>query len=260
MKPRIVIITGDKPHMNYFISRISSEFEVVSVFYFKLWERPISRTFEYFRSKEFRSRNTIISSIAYDILGESNIGYSYADGKLQNYSINSSIPLNHCEDINSQKVIESIKELNPDLVFCHGGPIYKSGIINCAKTVINFHSGISPNYRGAHSHLFAYIDDNSDFIGGTLMKLNAKIDGGDIISKCKPKLNNTDTPNTIFLKIMHSGCDLVIDYLRNYDNYKQVEKQSVEGKYTKSSDFNFLILFRYYYRRMIGLKTIDRYK
>lgn len=255
MKKKIVIITGDKPHMNYFVSEMAKKLNVVSVFYFKLWKRPTSRTLEYFKNKEFRSRNKLLSSMAYDILGENNIGYSYADQIFKNNLKINSIKSYCCEDINSEEVIKKIKKISPDIVFCHGGPIYEEGIINCAPIVINFHSGISPNYRGAHSHLFAYIDGCKDDIGGTLMKLNSKIDGGDIIKKCRPVLRKDDTPKEIFVKIMESGCSMVIDFIEDYEinNEIKVEKQINYGKYTKNSDFNFKKLIGYYYRCYKGL-------
>jgi len=256
MNKNIVIITGNKPHMNYFVSEMAKKLNVVSVFYFKVWKRPTLRTLEYFKSKEFRSRNKLSPSIAYDILGENNIGYNYADEIFKSKLKLKSIPAYHCEDINSEEVIEKIKEFRPDIVFCHGGPIYEEGIINCAPLVINFHSGISPNYRGAHSHLFAYIDGSKYDIGGTLMKLNSKIDGGDIIRQCRPTLKHSDTPKEIFVKIMESGCSLVIDFIENYQNNNEIklEKQIDKGKYTKNSDFNFNKLLKYYYRRFVGFK------
>lgn len=256
MNKNIVIITGNKPHMNYFVSEMAKKLNVVSVFYFKVWKRPTLRTLEYFKSKEFRSRNKLSPSIAYDILGENNIGYNYADEIFKSKLKLKSIPAYHCEDINSEEVIEKIKEFRPDIVFCHGGPIYEEGIINCAPLVINFHSGISPNYRGAHSHLFAYIDGSKYDIGGTLMKLNSKIDGGDIIRQCRPILKHSDTPKEIFVKIMESGCSLVIDFIENYQNNNEIklEKQIDKGKYTKNSDFNFNKLLKYYYRRFVGFK------
>jgi folate-dependent phosphoribosylglycinamide formyltransferase PurN len=103
-------------------------------------------------------------------------------------------------DINSPEAIELIKGLKVEAVMCHGGPIYREGLIRSIPLMLNFHTGVSPLYNGASTILFAFANGHPHLCGGTLMTMNPVVDGGDILAHFLPSIEMDDTPATLFFK------------------------------------------------------------
>ena len=64
--------------------------------------------------------------------------------------------------------------------------------------MLNFHSGISPIYNGAASIYYAFANGHVHLCGGTLMVMNAAVDGGGILGHYLPAIKEGDTPQTLF--------------------------------------------------------------
>ncbi|PKF50407.1 hypothetical protein AT251_11915 [Enterovibrio nigricans] len=109
------------------------------------------------------------------------------------------------DDINSIESIEKIAAYNPDVVVCHGGPLYTKEFIDAFKLVLNYHSGISPVYNGSDSHMFAFANGHPHLSGGTLMVMNPKIDGGDILAHYLPEIEDGDWPGRLFTKLIRNS-------------------------------------------------------
>ena len=94
------------------------------------------------------------------------------------------IPYQIVDDVNNKKVYNYIKEKNIDLNIICGFPyIFKKELINLPKfNTINLHAGKLPEYRGG-SPLNWQIINNEKHIGISLIKIDTKIDTGDIIDE-----------------------------------------------------------------------------
>jgi methionyl-tRNA formyltransferase len=132
------------------------------------------------------------------------------------FQVNLNIPkekLFYSHDINKDS--EKINNLNPDIVTVFGTTLLKEPLIGDHKTIVNLHLGLSPYYRGNGTNLFAFYNNEPEYIGATIHFLNKKIDAGRIISQVRPDIDPLeDTINTVNCKAIKKGIEEVIRVVR----------------------------------------------
>jgi folate-dependent phosphoribosylglycinamide formyltransferase PurN len=228
---------------------LSKKYNVNGVFYFKgIHEVKFSFIYKvkniFSKIKKRNLFSALNNIVAYKLLKKTkySIGYDEADKYFNDLMEDFELKNNEyfCEDINSVESVNKIKSLKSDIIICHGGPKYGSGIINAAPIVINYHSGISPIYNGVHSHLFALSNGEPHFCGGTLMILGSNIDGGDILSHFIPAIELKDDVSSIFIKNMLGSYILCDDFISNHKNIKSIGsvKQPYPKYYYYMKDWN----------------------
>jgi hypothetical protein len=117
-----------------------------------------------------------------------------------------------CGELNSEEFASFIGATGPDIIAVLGSSVIKPGIISIPSVaMINLHSGLSPYYRGVWSYGWPIVNDEPGCIGATVHHVNAGIDTGDIIYQTRPRLDESDDLNTIFLKVIAEGIELVCD-------------------------------------------------
>lgn len=244
---KIVVITGKKPHMLSLCKKLEHH-NIVACFHFKPHDE--GKTIEDFKIEEHEIvkekygvdyANSYINANYPDIPWPSEFlpGYLEADEYFRDSSGYGNIPIediHNVNDINSIETINHIKTYKPDVVICHGGPIYSKELIDSFDLVLNYHSGISPIYNGAHSHMFAFSNKQPYLCGGTLMVINSKIDGGDILGHYLPKLESQDTPGQVFIKNMIGLSKLYDSFLTYYSKNKMFH--SIKQSYPAIHFFN----------------------
>lgn len=100
---------------------------------------------------------------------------------------------------------------------------------------IGVHPSLLPKYRGP-SPIQTAILNGDEFTGTTLYLMDEKIDHGKIISNFKSQISNFDTYETLMKKLAELGADLLINFLRDYENaqkYKSVFQNESQATYTK---------------------------
>jgi methionyl-tRNA formyltransferase len=117
-----------------------------------------------------------------------------------------------CGELNSEEFASFIGAMGPDIIAVLGSSVIKPGIISIPSVaMINLHSGLSPYYRGVWSYGWPIVNDEPECIGATVHHVNAGIDTGDIIYQTRPRLDESDDLNTIFLKVIAEGIELVCE-------------------------------------------------
>jgi hypothetical protein len=114
------------------------------------------------------------------------------------------------DDVNSAQTISHLRSLQPDVVVCLGGPIYRKALIEAVPLMVNFHSGISPLYNGTSTIAFAFANGHPHLCGGTLMLMSTAVDGGDILAHYLPSIEPGDDPASLFAKTV-KGAALATD-------------------------------------------------
>jgi len=148
-----------------------------------------------------------------------------------------SLPIYQPTTLKDEKIINSIKSINPDFIIVAAyGQILPKQILNIAPC-INLHASLLPKYRGA-SPIQSAILNNDKYSGVTAMMMEETLDSGDILGFDYVKLNiNTDVVK-LFNQLSNSAASLIIDILERFDNItpkKQNEaKVSFCPKITKS--------------------------
>lgn len=119
-------------------------------------------------------------------------------------------------EINNNEFGLFLKGLKPDIIAVLGSSIIKPHIISIPSTaMINLHSGLSPHYRGTWSYGWPIVNNEPEYIGVTVHHVNKGIDTGDIIRQTRPALEPPDDLNTIFLKVIAEGIELVVQVLED---------------------------------------------
>lgn len=143
------------------------------------------------------------------------------------YIKKSEIPFSKITSINTEYNKKLIQK--NDLILLCGFPyILKSKLIALSNLgILNCHAGLLPKYRGG-SPLNWQLINNEKYFGISIIKINNKIDGGEIVSEKKFKLKKTYTikdlhriANNNFPKILYKS---IIKIMKNKKNKKQPSK------------------------------------
>lgn len=116
--------------------------------------------------------------------------------------------------INDQEVLKAIQSAKPDWLLVFGTSILGHEVLNLPKYhALNIHTGLTQSFRGVDSAFWALHDELPQAIGTTVHVIDTKIDTGDVLLQGRPNLATEDSLQTIFLKTVALGFDLVQDSL-----------------------------------------------
>lgn len=164
-------------------------------------------------------------------------------------AIEENIPVYQPEDASSRETIDYLKKLDADLfVVVSFGQILRKEVLSVPKFFsINLHSSLLPKYRGAAPINWAII--NGDKVSGvTVIRMNEKMDEGDMILKKEINIEPEDTSITLSEKLSELGSCVLLDAMAVIEQEKAIfSKQddsmvSYAPKLTKEDgliDWNF---------------------
>jgi len=148
--------------------------------------------------------------------------------------------IHRLETVNSKVAIDLIRNNQIDVICFLGGDIARKNFINSARIAcLNIHSGLSPFYNGSNSAQWTFADFRPNFCGVTLMRMNERIDGGNIISHYLPEITSKDDVSTLFCKGINGGIQLILDEIKNINNGDVFSgiRQNRCFKYTRGMDW-----------------------
>ena len=231
---RIVILTGSLPHHKHFCLGLSENFEILGILISTGKKQGLNGKFNKL-VKEIQRNGLMYTALRWagKKLGLP-LKYNYADeekeffpGAVERFSGELAGRVFNVNDINSESAIAQIRALNPDVVVCLGGVIYSRALIESVPLMLNWHSGISPVYNGACSIEFAFANGHPHLAGGTLMVINPKVDGGDILAHHLVEIEPGDTPARLFMKTVRTAPEVYtkfLSHLQNSEPYVAVEQ------------------------------------
>ena len=158
---KILILTTKTEHHDYFINKIKLKDNNINVIY---EQRKIKFNFK--TSHRFYKQRNII---------EKNF--------FQNKKINRNISRKNFFNINSQKSIDYINKLNPEIIISFGVDLKDKKFLKkfSKKLILNLHGGNPEYYRGLDSHLWCVYHNDFNNLITTLHKVDKKFDTGDIL-------------------------------------------------------------------------------
>ena len=141
-------------------------------------------------------------------------GQKIIDSPIKKYCLKNNIPLYEPENFKSQKNIDLIKNLNPDiLVVAAYGIILPRKILNIPKLeALNIHASLLPRWRGAAPIQHAILSGDK-VTGITIMKMIEQLDAGDIVLQEKIKIKDSDTSKNIHDNLSTLGGKLIFQVL-----------------------------------------------
>lgn len=125
---------------------------------------------------------------------------------IKQFGIDNEIEVIQPKKIKDEKIIEKIKEINPDLIVVVAyGKILPKEIIDIPKYgIINVHSSLLPKYRGA-SPIHSAILNGDTKSGVSIMYIEEGLDSGDVILQESCDILENDTLGTLHDKLKDLG-------------------------------------------------------
>ena len=124
-------------------------------------------------------------------------------------------------DASSKDSVAYLKKLNADIfVVVAFGQILKKEVLEIPKIYsLNIHGSLLPKYRGAAPTNWAIINQDKTS-GVTIIKMNEKMDEGDIILKKEIAVDNEDTNITLSEKLSDLGADALMEAIELIESGK----------------------------------------
>jgi methionyl-tRNA formyltransferase len=113
--------------------------------------------------------------------------------------------------------IKALAELKPDLIVVAAyGQILPSSILELPRFgCLNVHASLLPKYRGAAPIQWAILNDESE-TGVTIMKMDAGLDTGDILTQDKTAIVPEDNAQTLQDRVARLGAELLMNTIPDY--------------------------------------------
>ena len=116
---------------------------------------------------------------------------------------------------------EEIKNIEPDLfIVAAYGKILPKAILEIPKYgAINIHASLLPKYRGASPVQSAILHGDKE-TGITLMKMNEKMDEGDILVQEKIEIGEDETADILLGKLSQLGAKMIVGFFPDWTQGK----------------------------------------
>lgn len=121
------------------------------------------------------------------------------------------------DNLSQPEIIDQVKKLKPDLgVVVDFGLLIPQQIIDIpVDGILNIHPSLLPKYRGA-TPIQSTILGGDRYAGVTIIKINAGLDAGDILSQLKVRLKGKETFQVLSEYLSESGASLFLDTVPYY--------------------------------------------
>ena len=133
-------------------------------------------------------------------------------------------------------VIEQLAAFEPDLfVVTAFGQILPQSVLDLPQHgALNVHVSLLPRHRGAAPIQWAILEGDAE-TGVTLMRMDAELDAGDIISTVKTEITEGDTAQTLHDRLAQMGAVLLTESLPGYldGTRKPVSQDDARSTYAR---------------------------
>jgi len=167
------------------------------------------------------------------------------------------------KEVNLHCTYATIKDFNPDAMFVFGSSIIKEPLLSLLPLgrFINLHLGLSPYYRGSGTNFWPFVNNELDYVGSTILHIDAGIDTGDIISHVQPVFDLSDNVHTIGCKVIKSSVVNLIEIMNLLEEGQELNRvkqwKVCNERYYLNRDFNEEALLKYKQNMAEGM--IEKY-
>jgi methionyl-tRNA formyltransferase len=132
-------------------------------------------------------------------------------------ALKSNLPVLQPERARNQDFFEELRRLSPDLIVVAAfGQILPHSILDLPRFgCINVHTSLLPKYRGAGPIQWAILKDESES-GVTIMKMDAGMDTGAILTQEKTPIDESDNAQTLHDRLATIGAELLVRTIPDY--------------------------------------------
>ncbi|EEF60174.1 methionyl-tRNA formyltransferase [Pedosphaera parvula] len=141
------------------------------------------------------------------------------------------LPVLQPERARNPEFVQSLAEFKPDLIVVAAyGQILPKSILELPRFgCLNVHTSLLPKYRGAAPIQWAILD-GEPVTGVTIMKMDAGLDTGDILTQETTPIQHEDNSQLLHDRLAQIGAALLVPTIREFVSGKIIARpQPVEG-------------------------------
>lgn len=163
------------------------------------------------------------------------------------------------EELNSQKVIDFIKSINPDLILSYGVHILSNEVINSGQgEAWNIHGGLSPWYRGNITHFWPSYFLEPQMTGMTIHNLTQDLDAGDVVHQNMAELVRGDGVHDLACRAVIGIADELPKVIGLFEKNGKIDKYShkTTGRIWTSKDWrpdHLRLIYEFYNDKIVDL-------
>ena len=139
------------------------------------------------------------------------------------------------DNIHSKRWLEYIEEQQPDILFsicCN--VIFRPQLFNIPKLgTYVLHEGLTPEYKGLHTPIWALLNQEPEYVGYTMLRVNEQVDGGEVLSQGRYELAEGEDVRAwswIGHKALIDGLPAMREALAELDHNGSFQPLSIEGR------------------------------
>ncbi|MBU0679594.1 MAG: formyl transferase [Verrucomicrobia bacterium] len=129
-----------------------------------------------------------------------------------------SIPIVPCGSVNNKDYIETLKNMEVDILLSVGtNQIFRPRLLRVPRVVtLNVHSSLLPKYRGLDGLFWAMVHEEPT-VGVTVHVMNEGIDDGGIVEQQPFDVSPEDTLHALYMKAVDVGSQLLVNAVKKYE-------------------------------------------
>lgn len=248
---RIAMLCTDGQSSRIMYHGLSPHVDVVAV----IIENSVSARYLIKRRIKNLGLDKVIGQLFFLALNKFIAGYSRKRIKqlLSDFDLDDSpLPENisiRVDSVNSNRVIELLRDINPDAVVVNGTRIISREILAATGApFINTHMGITPRYRGVHGGYWALANNDRENCGVTVHLVDLGIDTGGVLYQDRIDIDRRDNFNTYPIHQIAKAVPLMQAALEDVRNHNVEIKPGV----SPSRLWSHPTLFEYIKHRISG--------
>ncbi len=158
-------------------------------------------------------------------------GLKLQPSPVKEIALRENLPVLQPERARDDKFIQELRRLQPDLIAVIAyGQILPQSILDLPRFgCLNVHTSLLPKYRGAAPIQWAILNGDAE-TGVTIMKMDAGMDTGGILTQERTPIQPTDDSQTLHDRLGRMGAELLARTIPDYVSGKiQPRPQPAEG-------------------------------
>ena len=132
-------------------------------------------------------------------------------------ALSAQLPVLQPERARNETFVQELRSLQPDLIVVAAyGQILPQAILDLPRFgCLNVHTSLLPKYRGAAPIQWAILEGEPE-TGVTIMKMDAGLDTGDILTQQQTPINPEDNSQILHDRLAQIGAALLVQTIRDY--------------------------------------------
>jgi len=144
-------------------------------------------------------------------------GMKLQPSPVKEIALQAQLPVLQPQRARDEKFLHELRRYEPELIAVAAyGQILPQSILDLPRFgCLNVHTSLLPKYRGAAPIQWAILNGDPE-TGVTIMKMNAGMDTGDIVSQQTIPIAAADNSETLYERLARSGADLLVKTIPDY--------------------------------------------